>query len=248
ALEQQVRSEGNGLPSHGRFPRHGVGRRAVVTGVVEFLVIRQIRFRHDAERPPGVDDGRTVEELSVDREGKPNDKDAAITLLIEQFAEDGLGGALQRRGVEQVAARVTGEAHLRENDEVHPFALGGSEQAERSLGVEGSIGDPKFRGCRRDAKETVLLHRAILSRGGGRGDRREPPAAGGRIHCGAENRLPERVMAEDVVVETRSLTKVYRDFWGRKKKTALNALDLKIHKGEIFGLLGPNGSGKTTTI
>src|SRR5919109_2312757 len=55
-------------------------------------------------------------------------------------------------------------------------------------------------------------------------------------------------MAEDLVVETRSLTKVYRDFWGRKKKTALNALDLKIYKGEIFGLLGPNGSGKTTTI
>ena len=55
-------------------------------------------------------------------------------------------------------------------------------------------------------------------------------------------------MASDLVVETRSLTKVYRDFWGRKKKTALNPLDLKIHKGEIFGLLGPNGSGKTTTI
>src|SRR5881275_2857133 len=55
-------------------------------------------------------------------------------------------------------------------------------------------------------------------------------------------------MSTDVVVETRSLTKVYRDFWGRKKKTALNALDLKIHRGEIFGLLGPNGSGKTTTI
>src|SRR6516164_5972617 len=50
------------------------------------------------------------------------------------------------------------------------------------------------------------------------------------------------------VVETRNLTKVYRDFWGRKKKTALNALDLDIYKGEIFGLLGPNGSGKTTTI
>ena len=55
-------------------------------------------------------------------------------------------------------------------------------------------------------------------------------------------------LARDVVVETRNLTKVYRDFWGRKKKTALNALDLQIHKGEIFGLLGPNGSGKTTTI
>lgn len=55
-------------------------------------------------------------------------------------------------------------------------------------------------------------------------------------------------MATDTVVETRALTKVYRDFWGRKKKTALNALDLTIHRGEVFGLLGPNGSGKTTTI
>src|SRR5450432_3890669 len=55
-------------------------------------------------------------------------------------------------------------------------------------------------------------------------------------------------MARDIIVETRSLTKVYRDFWGRRKKTALNALDLQIRKGEIFGLLGPNGSGKTTTI
>lgn len=55
-------------------------------------------------------------------------------------------------------------------------------------------------------------------------------------------------MAAEVIVETRNLTKVYRDFWGRKKKVALNALDLQIEKGEIFGLLGPNGSGKTTTI
>src|SRR5438874_6076917 len=55
-------------------------------------------------------------------------------------------------------------------------------------------------------------------------------------------------MPADLVVETRNLTKVYRDFWGRKKKTALNALDLTIHRGEVFGLLGPNGSGKTTTI
>src|SRR5438309_6636726 len=55
-------------------------------------------------------------------------------------------------------------------------------------------------------------------------------------------------MAQEVIVETRRLTKVYRDFWGRQKKRALNALDLTIHKGEIFGLLGPNGSGKTTTI
>src|SRR2546427_1803431 len=53
---------------------------------------------------------------------------------------------------------------------------------------------------------------------------------------------------QQVVVETRKLTKVYRDFWGRQKKMALRALNLQIFRGEIFGLLGPNGSGKTTTI
>ena len=55
-------------------------------------------------------------------------------------------------------------------------------------------------------------------------------------------------MPREVVVETRILSKVYRDFWGRQKVTALKALDLKVNRGEIFGLLGPNGSGKTTTI
>jgi ABC-2 type transport system ATP-binding protein len=55
-------------------------------------------------------------------------------------------------------------------------------------------------------------------------------------------------MAAEVVIETRSLSKVYRDFWGRQKVRALKALDLEVRKGEIFGLLGPNGSGKTTTM
>jgi ABC-2 type transport system ATP-binding protein len=41
---------------------------------------------------------------------------------------------------------------------------------------------------------------------------------------------------------------VYRDFWGRQKVRALKGLDLEVRRGEVFGLLGPNGSGKTTTI
>lgn len=55
-------------------------------------------------------------------------------------------------------------------------------------------------------------------------------------------------MENDIVIETRNLSKTYRDFWGRQKVQALKALDLEIHRGEIFGLLGPNGSGKTTTM
>ncbi|MDW8470159.1 MAG: ABC transporter ATP-binding protein [Burkholderiales bacterium] len=43
-------------------------------------------------------------------------------------------------------------------------------------------------------------------------------------------------------IETRALTKRY----GRT--LAVERLDLRIAPGEVFGLLGPNGSGKTTTI
>jgi ABC-2 type transport system ATP-binding protein len=54
--------------------------------------------------------------------------------------------------------------------------------------------------------------------------------------------------SSDVIIETRNLGKVYRDFWGRKKVAALKSLDIEVRRGEIFGLLGPNGSGKSTTI
>ena len=57
-----------------------------------------------------------------------------------------------------------------------------------------------------------------------------------------------RCRPSQVVIETRNLSKIYRDFWGRKKVHALKALDIEVRKGEIFGLLGPNGSGKSTTI
>lgn len=44
------------------------------------------------------------------------------------------------------------------------------------------------------------------------------------------------------VVEVNNLVKRYKDL------VALDHFSLKIEEGEIFGLLGPNGSGKTTTI
>lgn len=52
----------------------------------------------------------------------------------------------------------------------------------------------------------------------------------------------------EVAIKTEGLTKIYKDFWGRPKVKALDQLDLEVRRGEIFGLLGPNGSGKTTTL
>ncbi len=47
---------------------------------------------------------------------------------------------------------------------------------------------------------------------------------------------------EEVVVKIQNLVKNYAEL------RAVDHLNLTIKKGEIFGLLGPNGSGKTTTI
>jgi ABC-2 type transport system ATP-binding protein len=49
--------------------------------------------------------------------------------------------------------------------------------------------------------------------------------------------------AAQAPVRTEDLTKVYP---GGVK--AVDALDLSLREGEIFGLLGPNGAGKTTTV
>ncbi|MBC7242097.1 MAG: ABC transporter ATP-binding protein [Anaerolineae bacterium] len=46
----------------------------------------------------------------------------------------------------------------------------------------------------------------------------------------------------DVVIETRGLTRRFR------KVVAVDHLDLTIYRGEIFGLLGPDSAGKTTTL
>ncbi|MCP5006752.1 MAG: ABC transporter ATP-binding protein [Planctomycetes bacterium] len=51
-----------------------------------------------------------------------------------------------------------------------------------------------------------------------------------------------------LAIKTKDLTKVYKGFFGQKKVLALNKLNIEVNVGEIFGLLGPNGSGKTTTM
>jgi ABC-2 type transport system ATP-binding protein len=47
----------------------------------------------------------------------------------------------------------------------------------------------------------------------------------------------------DHVIETRALTKRYDE-----TLIAVDALDLRVRRGEVYGFLGPNGAGKTTTL
>lgn len=47
---------------------------------------------------------------------------------------------------------------------------------------------------------------------------------------------------DDLIIETKRLTKIYGE------QTAVNAVDLHVKKGRIFGLLGRNGAGKTTIM
>jgi ABC-2 type transport system ATP-binding protein len=49
------------------------------------------------------------------------------------------------------------------------------------------------------------------------------------------------------IIQTKDLTKIYTI--GRNKTVVgLNHLNLTIEEGELFGILGPNGSGKTTCL
>ncbi|WP_424196136.1 ABC transporter ATP-binding protein [Ampullimonas aquatilis] len=58
----------------------------------------------------------------------------------------------------------------------------------------------------------------------------------------AAQRLPSAVGEQAWVIDVKGLTKRYG------KRTVVADFDLHVAKGRIYGFLGPNGSGKTTTI
>jgi len=51
-----------------------------------------------------------------------------------------------------------------------------------------------------------------------------------------------------IVIQTENLTKTYESAFGGQDVHALKNMSIEVEAGEIFGYLGPNGSGKTTTI
>src|SRR5688572_15389223 len=47
----------------------------------------------------------------------------------------------------------------------------------------------------------------------------------------------------ETILRTNQLTKRFS-----RRILAVNELDLEVYRGQVFGILGPNGSGKTTTL
>ncbi|WP_251978390.1 ribosome-associated ATPase/putative transporter RbbA [Salinicola avicenniae] len=66
------------------------------------------------------------------------------------------------------------------------------------------------------------------------------PAAKRRGHESVK--IPPRLGTSDTAIEAHGLTKRFGDF------TAVDQVDFRIERGEIFGFLGSNGCGKSTTM
>ena len=53
---------------------------------------------------------------------------------------------------------------------------------------------------------------------------------------------PCEMVADELVIDVRGMTKRFGT------RTVVNNIDLRVRAGQIYGFLGPNGSGKTTFI
>ena len=63
-----------------------------------------------------------------------------------------------------------------------------------------------------------------------------------RSSCDSESSLTSGLRPLTSVVIARGLTKIYN------RRSAVDAIDFSVNRGETFGLLGPNGAGKSTTM
>ena len=73
----------------------------------------------------------------------------------------------------------------------------------------------------------------------------ENPSQGGLTSAGKQGAAS---VEDEVIIRTENLTKEFRAPLSRTSVLALNKLSIEVRRGEVFGLVGPNGSGKTTTL
>ena len=115
----------------------------------------------------------------------------------------------------------------------------------RASDVRVGFRDPCGRGDRRTGaghRGSAAAVRGAVAVGDDRAQRRRNPVAPDGF--GTARRAPGRRRTSPVTsaIAARGLTKRYGD------TAAVDAIDLTVERGELFGFLGPNGAGKTTTI
>jgi ABC-2 type transport system ATP-binding protein len=62
------------------------------------------------------------------------------------------------------------------------------------------------------------------------------------VASASQTTMPAGAESRPIVLQTEHLSKRFGSL------TAVQNLNLEVHQGDVFGLLGPNGSGKTTTL
>ncbi|GAA2322555.1 ABC transporter ATP-binding protein [Streptomyces hawaiiensis] len=112
---------------------------------------------------------------------------------------------------------------------------------------EASAGEPEQREARDEAGEPGLGEArdgsAEPEDGEARTGSAEPEHGEARTGSAQPEHGEARTGSVEPAIATRALTKRYRG-----GQLAVDGLDLTVPAGSVFGFLGPNGSGKTTTI
>src|SRR5262249_10540536 len=121
-----------------------------------------------------------------------------------------------------------GRGHLRR---LHTGACEG--ELHRARGRIHAAGDLQPRGA-----QQARVH----DRGAYRGDAGPARRAAGQCHARRPHRGGKEMTSSAIAIEVEGLTK---SFGGR---TVVRNLSMRVKRGSIYGFLGPNGSGKTTTI
>ena len=177
AGEHQPRAERRVLPADGHAAGPAVRRNGGEAALFrEHVVVRQPRFRHDAEDAPAVQHGRAVIELAPGAQRHAEHDDGVTVLRVGADVHERFFGRVEQQcGQKQVAARVARHAQLRQHEQGSVGAVRLVNARAAGCRVAPGIGHGHGDGRRRRAQETVLHGHSSLLGQYAQKARKKPP-------------------------------------------------------------------------